>query len=95
MSTAFKIRPDMAELIRWSRRGSCGEPGCTDEQCCCAFCSKPIGVPDHDPRWLDHSEDCYECELCIDAVPFVLFRGEGKQMEQAQFHTVCFRKLLV
>ncbi len=51
MSADFSIHPAYAAAIRWSRRGSCGNAGCKDPECCCAFCREPIGVPDDDPRW--------------------------------------------
>jgi hypothetical protein len=91
----FKIRPDVT--IHWSMRGSCGNPGCTDPECCCSFCGLPIGAREDDPRYETHGEeDCYDpnCELCVDRVPLVLFRGEGKQLEQAQFHDACFRQII-
>lgn len=92
MST-FAINPEKADMIRWNRRGSCGQSGCTDPECCCALCGKPVGVPEDDPRWQEHSEFCIGCELCEDEVPLMLFRGEGKQMEQAKFHKKCFREV--
>jgi hypothetical protein len=82
----------MAE-VRWSK-GSCGEAGCSDPECLCALCAQPIGVSEDDPRWHDHDEDCYGCELCEDSVPIILFRGEGKDMEQAAFHNKCFEKVM-
>lgn len=60
-----------------------------------ALCAKPIGVSDDDPRWDDHDEDCDDCDLCRDRVPIILFRGEGKAMQQAQFHNRCFEQLVV
>lgn len=83
---------ERAAEIRWSS-GSCGNSGCTDPECCCALCAKPIGVSEDDPRWDDHN-DCYGCDLCEDSVPIVLFQGEGKAMKQAAFHNKCFEKLL-
>ena len=79
--------------VRWSK-GSCGNSGCTDPECVCALCAKPIGVPEDDPRWVDHDDDCPECELCVDEVPVILFRGEGEEMMQAAFHIACFNKLI-
>jgi hypothetical protein len=87
---SFEIRTDVAAVIRWSSRGSCGNAGCTDSECCCALCGEPIGVSEDDPRWDDHDEYCDDCDLCRDRVPLILFRGEGKAMQQAQFHTACF-----
>ncbi len=89
----FTIRADAA--ISWNTRGSCGNAGCADPECCCAVCGKPIGIPESDPRWEGHDEDCSgDCELCCDSVPTVLFRGEGKSMRQAQFHHHCFEGVL-
>jgi hypothetical protein len=90
----FLIKPPYAHAIRWSKHGSCGNPGCKDKQCCCAFCGLPIGTPKDDPRWDDHDQWCGDCELCRDQVPIMLFRGEGKQMEQASFHGLCFEKIV-
>jgi hypothetical protein len=90
----LSLKPEYFGAIRWSARGSCGEPGCRDPECCCAFCREPIGVSEDDPRWEKHDEDCYECELCVDRVPLMLFRGQGKQTEQAQFHKLCFEKIV-
>jgi hypothetical protein len=89
----FIVRPDLFEFVRWSKRGSCGEAGCTDPECCCSLCQKPIGVSEDDPRWHDHDEYCGACGLCEDSAPPMLFRGEGKQMEQAMFHTKCFSRI--
>ena len=89
----FGIKPEAAERINWNARGSCGNAGCTDPECCCSYCARPIGVPDDDPRWDSHDEDCDECDLCRDRVPIILFRGEGKAMKQAQFHTRCFEQI--
>ncbi len=88
----FVFRPDA--VIRWSTRGSCGNAGCTDPQCCCAVCNKPIGVPDDDPRWEEHDEWCGDCDLCRDQVPIMLFHGEGRTMVQAQFHIECFNAIV-
>jgi hypothetical protein len=84
----FAIRPGVR--IRWSNRGSCGNSGCADPECCCAVCGKPIGVGEDDPRWDDHPEYCDDCDLCRDRVPIMLFSGEGEAMQQAQFHQRCF-----
>ena len=92
MTTSLKI--DDTQILRWSD-GSCGNSGCTDPECCCAVCGKPIGVSESDPRWDTHDECCGGCELCQDSVPFMLFRGEGKDMKQAAFHDACFEKILV
>jgi hypothetical protein len=91
----FSLRPELMRFVRWSRRGSCGEPGCKDPECCCSLCNQPIGVSDDDPRWDEHDEWCDDCDLCRDRVPLMLFRGEGKQCEQASFHGACFEKLLL
>jgi hypothetical protein len=91
----FKIRPDVS--IRWSLRGSCGNSGCADPECCCSLCGLPIGAREDDPRYATHEEEeCFdsECELCVDRVPLMLFRGEGAAMEQAQFHNACFHRLI-
>jgi len=86
---------ERAAEIRWSK-GSCGVSGCTDPECVCALCAQPIGISDEDPRRADHdNEDCCGCPICEDDVPMILFRGEGKKMKQAAFHTKCFEKLLV
>jgi len=84
------LRPERVADIHWSKRGSCGNSGCTDPECCCAVCRKPIGVAEDDPRWDQHDEDCNDCDLCRDSVPVILFRGEGRAMLQAQFHNKCF-----
>jgi hypothetical protein len=89
----FAIRAEFADLIRWST-GSCGQAGCADPECACAICRKPIGVSEDDPQWADHPEWCGGCELCDDQVPIILFRGEGKAMLQAAFHTKCFTKAI-
>jgi hypothetical protein len=89
----FLILPECLPLIRWSDRGSCGNSGCSDPECCCALCAKPIGVSEDDPRWDEHSEFCDDCELCRDGVPIMLFRGEGAATEQAQFHQACFERV--
>lgn len=93
MST-FLIKDRYATAIRWSARGSCGNAGCKDPECCCSFCGLPIGVSEDDPRWDDHDDGCVDCDLCRDDVPLMLFRGEGKNMHQAQFHTACFTKVV-
>jgi len=85
------IRPLEAALIRWSKRGFCGNSGCTDPECGCALCGRPIGAADDEPRWDGHDEDCAGCELC--EVPLILFRGEGKNTERASFHNACFKKI--
>lgn len=92
--TNFGIHPEVMPFVRWSLRGTCGNRGCADPECCCALCNTPIGVSDDDPRWNDHEEWCNDCDLCRDSIPIMLFRGEGKQMEQASFHTKCFETLL-
>jgi hypothetical protein len=91
--TSFKLKPETFSVIRWSSRGSCGNSGCKDTECGCAVCGLPIGVSEDDPRWDSHEEYCGGCELCEDEVPMILFRGEGKAMKQAQFHTKCFEKV--
>jgi hypothetical protein len=91
----FSVKPQYAAAIKWHRRGSCGEPGCRDHpECACSFCGLPIGVPEGDERWHTHDPDCGDCDLCRDQVPIILFRGEGKQMEQAQFHIFCFKSIV-
>ena len=89
----FTIKQRYAGAIRWSTRGTCAIAGCKDPECCCSLCGQPIGVPEDDPRWEDHDEDCCDCDLCRDQVPIILFRGEGKNMTQATFHTACFHKI--
>lgn len=93
-TAAFAIKAQYAGAIRWSRRGSCTERGCTDPECCCSVCGLPIGVAEEDPRWDSHGEHCAGCALCEDEMPIMLFRGKGKEMEQAQFHNKCFRKII-
>jgi hypothetical protein len=96
MASAFKLRPEMGDFIRWSRRGSCGRSGCADPECVCALCQKPIGMPDEDEHWRSHDDDgCAGCEVCEGRVPLTLFRGEGKQCEEARVHDACFRRLLL
>jgi hypothetical protein len=90
----FVIKSRYAARIKWSRRGSCGNAGCKDPECCCSLCGQPIGVPEEDPRWDAHPEYCGDCDLCRDRVPIQMFRGEGKATEQAQFHTRCFEQIL-
>ncbi len=90
----FALKPQYLSAVRWSSRGSCGNSGCTDPECCCALCGCPIGVRDDDRRWDDHDEYCDDCDLCRDQVPLMLFRGEGKHMKQAQFHFACFQKIV-
>ncbi len=91
MAHDFRLRSGYEARIQWSR-GSCGQAGCKDPTCTCALCREPIGVDDDDPRWLEHDEDCYECPLCVDSVPIILFSGEGKEMLQAAFHQKCFEQ---
>jgi len=91
---AFTLKPEAQYAIRWNSRGSCGESGCKDPECCCSLCGLPIGVSDDDARWDEHDEWCSDCDLCRDRVPLILFRGQGKDMEQASFHQYCFEKLL-
>lgn len=91
----FKLKSGYEARIRWSRRGSCGESGCKDPECGCSFCGKPIGTPEDDPRWETHGEECCydpECPVCADQVLMIMFRGEGKKMEQASFHQRCFNQ---
>jgi hypothetical protein len=80
--------------VRWSG-GSCGQSGCTDPECVCALCAKPIGISDQDPRKANHDPECFGCDLCVDDVPIILFRGEGKDSGQAAFHDHCFKTLLL
>jgi hypothetical protein len=89
----FEIKPEVAGWIRWNSRGSCGNAGCPDPDCGCALCGEPIGVAENDPRWDNHDEFCGGCELCEDQAPIILFRGEGKAMQQASFHWSCFNKV--
>jgi hypothetical protein len=84
----------MSPTVRWSARGSCGNSGCTDLECCCSVCHRPIGISEDDPRWDSHDDYCDGCELCRDSVPIILFRGEGEATEQAQFHEHCFDKVV-
>jgi hypothetical protein len=91
--SAFSLKPRFMGAIRWSLRGSCGNPGCKDPECCCSLCGEPIGVAEDDPRWDEHDEFCCDCELCRDQVPIQMFRGEGKKTEGAQFHLKCFEKI--
>jgi hypothetical protein len=81
--------------IRWSS-GSCGQSGCADPECVCALCAQPIGIAEDDPRRNDHDDECCDpdCPICSDDVPIILFRGEGKDMQQAAFHHACFAKCL-
>ncbi len=90
----FNILPEFAERIHWNRRGSCGNGGCTDPECCCSLCARPIGVAEDDPRWDEHPDYCDDCDLCWDRVPIILWRGKGKAMQQAQFHIRCFERML-
>jgi hypothetical protein len=92
---SFTIRPEYAGRIHWNRRGSCGNAGCKDPECCCSFCARPIGVDEDDPRWEDHDEYCGDCDLCRDQVPIIMWRGEGERTEQAQFHIWCFERIAV
>ncbi|HLG97204.1 MAG TPA: hypothetical protein VKX49_12905 [Bryobacteraceae bacterium] len=93
MRTAPSFEISAEARLTWSN-GSCGNPGCTDPECCCSLCGKPIGVSEDDPRWDRHDEYCDDCDLCRDQVPVMLFRGEGKAMQQAQFHIKCFEKIV-
>jgi hypothetical protein len=95
MAPSFNFDSREMAKVHWSSRGSCGNPGCKDKECGCALCGLPIGIPEDDPRLEDHPEYCTDCDLCRDQVPIQLFRGEGKAVEQAQFHTKCFEKLMV
>lgn len=94
MAADFSIHPAYAAALKWSRRGSCGRPGCKDPECCCSFCGLPIGVPEDDLRWDDHDEFCGDCELCRDQVPLLMFRGEGKQTEGVQLHWACAQRIM-
>ena len=89
----FEIRPEYPGQIRWFLKGHCGEAGCTEPECCCSICGEPIGTLESDPRWDTHDEGCDDCDLCRDQAPLMLFSGEGKAMERAQFHTRCFEKI--
>lgn len=90
----FAVKARYAASIRWSLRGSCGQSGCKDPECCCSVCHQPIGVSEDDPRWEEHPEYCTDCEVCRDQAPFQIFRGAGKKMEQASFCTACFKKVI-
>ena len=79
--------------VRWSK-GSCGIRGCAKQECVCALCAQPIGVPDDDPRRSDHDDECCGCAICEDDVPIILFRGKGRDMLQAAFHGKCFEKIV-
>lgn len=94
MNATIDLNPDKLRTVHWSRRGSCGTPGCIDPWCGCGFCGHPVGVLEDDPRWEKHDPDCDGCRLCEDQVPLMLFRGSGPTMEQAQFHAACFNLLL-
>ena len=90
----FGFNPELMATVRWST-GSCGNSGCNDPECVCALCFQPIGIPEDDSRRDAHDQvDCAGCEICEDDVPTILFRGEGKDMRQATFHTKCFNRLL-
>jgi hypothetical protein len=95
MSTArFAFKPDTAARILWHVRPSCNEAGCKDPQCVCSLCGEPIGTPDDDPRWVKHEEDCDDCDVCRDSIPMMIFRGEGRSMQRAQFHGRCFGSII-
>ena len=94
-ASALQMRPEVAAKIRWSKRGSCGNAGCKDPECCCALCGEPIGVPEEDARWDTHDTYCSDCELCRDQVPLMLFKGKGRAMMQAQFCSACVKLLIV
>src|SRR3989442_1606887 len=89
----FTLRPSYLAIVQWNSRGSCGNPGCADASCVCSLCKMPIGISEDDPRRANHDEDCFDCDLCRDDVPIILFRGKGKATQQAQFHTKCFEKI--
>lgn len=95
MTATIDLDGEKMKVVRWSKRGSCGAPGCADEKCRCGFCGFPIGIPEDDPRWEQHDADCGGCELCENQVPILLFRGSAPETEQAQFHVVCFNMLLI
>jgi hypothetical protein len=88
---SFSILPEFALQINWNTRGSCGEGGCTDPECCCSLCARPIGVSENDPRWDEHDEWCDDCDLCRDRVPLILFRGEGQSNETGAISHAVFR----
>lgn len=77
---------ERASEIRWST-GSCGNSGCSDPECVCALCAKPLGVSEGDAT---HDPDCEGCERCEDNVPTIIFREEGTDLKQAAFHRACF-----
>lgn len=88
------LDPEKMKSVRWSK-GSCGRSGCSDPECVCASCAKPIGIDEEDAHRSGHDEDCLGCEICQDDVPIILFRGHGKFSVQAAFYHKCFEKLLV
>jgi hypothetical protein len=85
----FQMTSEIEAQLRFSKRGSCGAPGCTDPHCCCSLCGEPIGIVECDP----HYDTCEGCERCGET-PICLFRGEGSDTEQAQLHNKCFGALL-
>jgi len=91
MSVSFSLRPEYASRVRWHAHTHCGEAGCTDRTCSCSFCGNPVGVAENDPRWMEHDEECCDCDLCRDQVPLILFRGEGQDVLMARFHENCAR----
>jgi hypothetical protein len=93
----INIRADMMDSIRWSGRGSCGQGGCRDPECCCSLCGLPIGFADDDEDYAWHDVDSCcdpDCKFCADAVPIYMFRGEGKETEEAQFHGDCWKRVM-
>lgn len=95
MPVSFSLRPESAGAIRWSARGSCGNAGCSDPECCCSLCGLPIGLAQEDPRWEGHYEDCAGCELCRDSYPLTIWRTfAGGRTEEARFHYLCFQKVV-
>ena len=81
--------------ILWIVRPVCGEPGCSEHpQCLCSLCGKPIGTPEDDPRWIDHDQECPDCDLCRDQMPLMLWRGKGRSTQMARFHEECFNQIV-
>src|ERR1700752_1103306 len=64
----LSLNPELMLQVRWTSKGSCGQPGCPDPDCVCALCAKPLGISEEDPRRKSHEPDCYGCDLCEDDV---------------------------
>lgn len=95
---SFRFSTDTAARVLWSVRpcssGDGAGSGCRDPQCVCSLCGEPIGTPEDDPRWMEHDDECSDCDVCRDQVPVILFRGEGRAMQRAQFHTRCLHSIV-